>query len=304
MNQSETEKKYPVAIFELIPRNRQGSGFVREDTLKSDNPIRIIHPRNRVIINRSVVRVPSKRDPKVMVEETTRFIYGQEEIFVKAQEEMKISPNPNRDKITFINGLFTVPKDGAFVGLYEWFMTHAQNETNPNRIARLKPLFREIKPAQQAHDKNVPDFKVTKAMGIIMKLVKEKGGKYEYEEEAINNLANQFGVQADSPSQQVQALIAIAKTMPDHFLSEAEKGIQTVSIEIKHALQLRLIQIEGNVIAYNDGTKIKEFSNAQNTEAKKLSALGSYFQKVDGKEAYELFKQKLAAAKETSAAQV
>jgi hypothetical protein len=304
MKQSETESKYPVAIFELIPRNRNGSGFVREDTMKSDNPIRIIHPRNRVIINRSVVRVPSKKDPKTMIEETTRFIYGQEEIFVKNQEEMKIHPNPNRDKITFINGFLTVPKDGAFVGLYEWFMTHAQNETNPNRIKRLKPLFREIKPEKQAHDKNVPDFQVAKAMGLITKLVKEKNGSYEYDEEGINVIAAEFGVQADSPAQQVAALIAIAKATPVSFLEVAEKGVQTVSIEIKHALQLRLIQIEGNVIAYNDGTKIKEFSNAQNTEAKKLSALGSYFQKVDGKEAYELFKQKLAAAKETSAAQV
>lgn len=83
-------------------------------------------------------------------------------------------------------------------------------------------------------------------------------------------------------------------------MNAAKKGEQTVSIEIKHGLQLGLIKIDGSTIVYTEGENplISKFNNTLNTDEKKLAWLGSYFQKVEGKEAYELFKEKLAAAKE------
>lgn len=302
MEQNATEKKYPVAIFELIPVNSTGSGFVRTDTvnLPEDQQIRIIHPKNRVIMNESIVRVKNEEDG-TWDHVPTRYIYNQREIYKEKQEAKKMVTS-NRDKIVFINGFITMPKDGAYIGGYEFMMNHAQNESNPNRVESLQPIFREIKPEKQAQDKNVYDFQLGQCLGIINKLVKEKSGVYDYNEEDIDALAFQFGVAADSPAQKVASLIAFAKTKPDVFLETSKKSEQTVSIEIKHALQLNVIKIDGNAIVYTEGgSKIKSFSNAQNTNERKLSALGSYFQKEEGKEAYVLFKEKLLAAKEQTA---
>ncbi len=296
-----TQQKYPVAIFELIPISRTGSGFVREDTVNTADPIRIIHPKNRVIMNESIVRKPSEKTPGTFVNVPTRYIYNQEEIFVDKQDAEKMKTSI-RDKIVFINGFITVPKDGAFVGLYEFLKNHAQNASNPNRVESLQVVFKEIQPEKNAHDSNIHDYQLAEALGFIKKLVKEKGGEYEYDEDTIDVMCNTFGVYAESPSQKVSALITFAKSKPVDFLELAKKGQQTVNIEVKHALQLKLIRFEGNAAFYNEGEnpKIKSFSNVQNTEEKKILSLGAYFQKVEGKEAYELFKERLSAAKEAA----
>lgn len=302
-----SKPKYDVLILELIPESKNGSGFEREDTvnLPEDQKIRIIHPKNRVILNTSIIQQPSKNDPKVMVNVVTRVIYGQEEIIKTNQDEAKMTTSL-RDKIVFINGFRLVPNDGAFVGEYKWAKSHAQNESNPNRPLNaagnplLHPVFREVRPEKTAQDKNVFDLQVAQALGFINeKLVKQKGDEYIYNEDEIAVVASNFAISADSPAQIVSALIALAKAKPDVFLATAKSSEQTVMIEIKHALQLKLIAIDGHVIKYTEGENpaIRTFSNVQNTDEKKLAALGSYFQKVEGKEAYELFKQRLEAAK-------
>lgn len=302
--QTATEQKYPVAIFELIPINKIGSGFEREDTLNlpEEKKVRLIHPKRRVVMNESVIRKESEKHKGTFVNVPTRFMYNQEEILKDKQDAENLKVNLIMDKIVFINGLLTVPKDGAFVGLYEFLTTHAQNLSNPNRIESLQPVFKEIKPAEEAHDKNIYDLQMGEAMGIILKLAKENKGKYEYNEDAINTLCASLNVYAESTAQQVSALIAFAKAKPVDFLNAAKQGQQTVAIEIKHAMQLGLIKIDGTAIVYTDGGSIKKCAPAQNTEEKKLAGLGSFFQRVEGKEAYDLFKANLAAAKEAALA--
>lgn len=304
------KKNFDVLILELIPLSNEGSGFVREDTaeLPPDEQIRIIHPKNRVILNTSVISVPSEKTKGTFVNKVTRVIYNQEEIMKDVQDDAKMSTSI-RDKIVFINGFRVVPNDGAFVGEYKWAKSHAQNVDNPNRpmkadgSALLQPIFREVKPEKKAHDKNVYDLLLSQALGFINKeLVSQVKDGFEYKEEAIDAVAANFGIQGDTPAQKVSALIAFAKAKPETFLELAKNSEQTVSIEIKHALQLKLIKFEDGAAFYTEGEnpKIKTFSNVQNTDDKKASALGSYFQKTEGKEAYELFKARLDEAKVAS----
>lgn len=299
--------KFDVVILELIPFSQAGSGFVREDTveLPKEQQIRIMHPKNRVIMNTSVIRVESEKTPGTFVNVVTRAMYNQEEIIKDKQDEAKMTVSV-RDKIVFVNGFRTVPNDGAFVGEYKWLKNHAQNESNPNRPTKadgsplLQPVFREVRAEKKAHDENIYDLQLAQALGFINKeLVKQKGSDYEYNEDAIDTVAANFGIQGDSAAQKVSALIAFAKATPDTFLELAKNSEQTVSIEIKHAIQLKLIKIEEGAIFYTEGENplIKKFTNLQNSDQKKLEALGSYFQKQEGKEAYELFKEKLDAAK-------
>lgn len=303
--------KFDVVILELIPFSQSGSGFVREDTaeLPQDQQISIMHPKNRVIMNTSVIKVESEKTKGTYVNVVTRSMYNQEEIIKDKQDEAKMITSV-RDKIVFVNGFRTVPNDGAFVGEYKWIKSHAQNDSNPNKPLKadgsplLQPVFREVRAAAKAHDKNIYDLQLAQALGFINKeLVKQKGSEYEYNEEAIEAVGRNFAIQADSPSQKVASLIALAKADPQAFLNLAKNSEQTVTIEIKHAIQLGLIKIDGTAIVYAEGeTPIKKTAPAQTTDEKKLEGLGSYFLKVEGKEAYELFREKLAAAKEAALA--
>ena len=296
---------FDVLILELIPFSQSGSGFVREDTanLPEDQQITIMHPKNRVIMNTSIIRQETEKGSGVFINVETRALYNQQEIIKNKQDEAKMTPSL-RDKIVFKNGFRTVPNDGAFVGEYNWAKNHAQNESNPNRPLTadgnplLQPVFREVRAKAKAHDKNIYDFQLAQAMGILYKLVKEKAGKYEYQEEEIDAVCQNFEVQADSPEQKWRSLVELAKAEPGVFLKAAKTIEQTVAIEIKHALQLNVIAIDGLVVKYtDDNSAIKTYSNVQNTDDKKLTALGKFYQSAEGKEAYELFKAKLEAAK-------
>jgi hypothetical protein len=301
-----TKSKYPVAIFELIPHSKNGANFVREDTIGTANPVVLNQPKNRVIMSESVIKVESKEEKGVFVNVPTRYVYNQEVILKSKQDDMGILPNPKTDKIIFINGLLTVPKDGAFVGLYNLLKTHAQNLTNPDRPVNLdgeplfQPIFREIKPAEDANESNFDEFMIVEAVGYIKGLVTEKGGKYIYNEERIDALTSLFGVYGESVEQKTTALIAYAKADPQGFLVKAKANEQVMNIEVQHALKLGVISFEGNTVIYPGEIpeKIKSFGGREMSEAKKISALANYFSIVDGKDAYMVFKAKLLSAKE------
>ena len=295
----------PVAIFELIPHSSQGAGFVREDTIGTPNPIRIIHPKTRVIMNTSVVRAESEKTPGTFVNIPIRHIYGQETILQKQQEAENMTTS-TRDKIIFINGFLTVTRDGANVGLYDFLMANAQNITNENRVdngGTITPVFRQVKAEENAGKQNHIEFKQTEAIAYISKLVKKlDDGSFEYDEDGIDILCGTHGIHAAGSGQKINALIAFAKTDPDAFLAEAKTSEQKMFIEIKHALALKVISMEGTIIAYADNTPIKKLSNAQNTDEKKVNALAAFFSKVENRDAYDLFQQKLAEAKELAIA--
>lgn len=302
-----TTDKYPVAIFELIPNSKNGSGFVREDTLNSKDPIRILHPMNRVIQNTSIVSElsddPELKKEKIYVDVPIRYVYGSAVIKKTDQEKANVNLNPQMSSIVFKNGLLTVPKDGPFVGLYVFMTSHAQNETNPNRVKRLPAIFREIKPAADAHDNNVFEFQQVEALSYIKALVDQKEGKYVYNEDRIDVLSVIFNVFAESPAQKVTALMAYAKLKPADFLEKAKASEQTMLIEIDHGLKLEVISFEGQTAIFKKlNRKIKEFTSAKNEDALR-KALADYFGTQSGKENYGVFKAELAAAKEAKLTQ-
>ncbi len=303
------KSKYPVAIFELIPASANGANFVREDTIGTQNPVVLVHPKNRVIMSESIISVESETEKGVHINVPTRYIYNQEIILKNKQEERGILPNPKTDKPVFINGLLTVPKNGGYVGLYNFMTTHAQNASNENvpkdldGNAILQPIFREIKPAEDAHENNFNEFLIVEAIGYIKALVTEKNGKYIYNEERLDVLGKLFNVYSESHAQLTTALIAYAKLQPKIFLEKAKANEQTVLIEVNHGLILKVISFEGSTAVYvGKNLKIKEFPQAKTDDAKK-EALANYFSTVDGKEAYELYKAELSAAKQANVSQ-
>jgi len=302
-----TTEKYPVAIFELIPSSKNGANFIREDTINSKEPIRILHPKNRVIQNTSIVKElsedPKLKKDKIYVDVPIRYVYGSPVIRKDLQESAGIKPNPQMDSIVFKNGLLTVPKDGPWVGLYEYMTSHAQNETNPNRIERLPVIFREIKPAEDAHNDNRFEFEQVEALSYIKTMVTEKEGKYVYNEDRIDVLSVIFNVSGESPEQKVAALIAYAKLMPKEFLDKAKASEQTMLIEIDHGLKLEVISFEGQTAIFvRMKRKIKEFTSAKNEDALR-KALADHFGSQSGAENYQVFKAELAAAKEAKLSQ-
>lgn len=303
-----TASKYPVAIFELISASAIGAGFVREDTINSKDPVYIVHPKNRVIMSESVVPRESETEKGVFVNVPTRYIYGSPIILKEEQDQKGVKPNPMTDKINFINGFITVPKNGAYVGLYNMLKSHAQNLSNPEAPKDLDgnfiltPIFREIKPAEDAENTSLSEFLKSESVMYIRQFVNEKGGHYTYNEERIEALAVLFGVYGETVQQKTEALVAFAKTDPQIFLTKAKANEQTVLIEISHAIRLKVISFEGSSAVYvpepgEQPTKIKTFTG-RISEDNMPNKLADYFGTVDGKQAYDLFKAKLDAAKQ------
>lgn len=297
-----SQSKYPIATFELLPHG--GSGFFREDTLRTATPIEIIYPKNRSLINRSVVP-KFDEETKAYINVETRYIYNQPIILRAEQDKKNIKPNPRMDRIEFKNGILTVPKNGATVGLYEFLTNHAQNVTNEKRLDYLKPIFREIKPAENAQSINEVEFLRAEAIMYIKQFVSKKGeNSYQFQEERINALADQFGVVAETPEEKVKGLTHFAYLKPEYFLTEAKKTEQITVIEVSHGIKLKVIEFSGNTAMYvNKNIKIKSFAGNLSSDEKKMAALANYFQTNDGKEAYELFRAELSAAKEANLSQ-
>ncbi len=129
-------------------------------------------------------------------------------------------------------------------------------------------------------------------------MTERANGKYTYDENRIDALCNQFNVAGASYSAKIEGLLYFAKTQPKHFLTEAKKSEQIAVIEITHGLKLKVISFEGNTAVYiQKKEKIKSFTGNLSDE-KKVIALANYFMSVDGKDAYNLFKAELSAAKE------
>ena len=199
--------------------------------------------------------------------------------------------------------MLTVPCDGPFVGLYHFLKEHAQNESNPNRIESMQPVFREVMAEKNAETQNIDDFLISEAIMYIRQFVKEGKGGYEYDEPRIDTLCKLFNVQADGYGQKVTALTAVAKQKPQFFLKEAKASEQTLVIEVSHMVKLGVIEFAGTaVVLKSKGTKLKELGDGvKNNEKEKIEATAAWLGTQVAEKEYELLKAELAAAKAENA---
>lgn len=241
MATSKTEQGHPIAIFELV--DRQKSGFILEGTERSANPIHLDGPSWQFIVPTSRIELPNGEYRAI------RYIKGAKTIFVDEQKEKGIEPNAKRDRILFPGTQLTVVRKGDDIGLYD-YLTQCefceQAESKPNG-SNQNVRFREIRPVEIAK-KDVSNLKFElQSQKILSEIYAEKDGGFEYDVNRLHMIATILGVDKSQSNDEIMQDVALyAKTAPEHFCSTIANKQVEVAAEIKDAIALNVLAIEGN----------------------------------------------------------
>lgn len=301
----EVKEKVPTIYIELC--DRRPSGFILDGTAGTKHQQELDSPTARFIPNIGYRRIWQKetiggKEVKTPKNEKIRWIKNEDEISFDKQIARGIIPHKvsKEDKIIIEKGNFSIAREGAYVGLYDYIMDVYYNKSNPDRSQNADAIYRVIELGKDEEEMNEMDFMIADAINFVRKLVTKTGAKsYKYDEEKIDSLCQIFLVYAETPSGKVEALMGHAKYDPKGFLEKATKIIQTKVTEISHALQLGVIVIKGNTVQYANKDKIIATLGTGNiSHENKINKLADLFGTPDFKAAYEEFQIELEVAKE------
>jgi hypothetical protein len=227
------------AVVIYVLTDQAPSGFIKEGTEKTDNPVHLTAPKS--------YRLPPT-STRVAIEDgvrkfkKTRWIKGHDEIDVEVQDKAKVLPNPTEDLIWFENGILQVRKDGGDLGLYRFLSTHAHNETNKDRPASAgKPIFRELRNADVAEKKIAQMDERAEAMGLVQDLATKIEGGFHYNSGRLDFYATLFGLQALSNPERIDALYQLAVKEPKRIIQTIGDAVGTIRAELAHAVELGVI---------------------------------------------------------------
>lgn len=246
MATSQTSQGYPIAVFELI--DRQKSGFILEGTERTGNPIHLDGPSWQYILPHSRIQQPDGTYRAI------RYVANADTIFVDEQKERGIEFNAKRDRILFEGVQKTVTRRGNTIGLYDFLTQCEYCQQAPNRPTddngtpmEANVRFKEIRPVEIAR-KDVSFLKFDlQAQKILSEIYAEKDGKFEYDTNRLRMIATILGVDKTQSDDEVMQDVAIyAKTNAEHFCTTIANKQVEVQAEIKDAIAFGVLVFEGN----------------------------------------------------------
>lgn len=299
------KEKVPTIYIEL--KDKRPSGFILDGTLGTKHEVELDSPVARFIPNfgyrrKWVEETVNGKKVKTPINEAIRWIKNETEISVEKQKSAGIVPHrvSKEDKIIIEKGNFSIAREGAYIGLYDYLTQVFYNGTNPERSLGADAIYNVIELGKEEEETNEMDFMIADAINFVRKLVSKIGDKkYKYDEEKINALCEIFLVYAETMPGKVEALMQHAKYDPKTFLDKATKLIQTKVTEVSHALQLGVIVFKDNTVMYANKDKvIATLGTAKISHDSKINKLADLFGTPDFKATYEEFQMELEVAKE------
>src|SRR4029077_13327151 len=127
--------------------DQRDSGWVLDGTAGTKNETRLTCPSAEFIPSRGFRLVKGKNPQSGKEEwynEEIRYIKNQRVLSVAEQNARGIRPSRNRvdDKIIIKGGNFSVTREGAFIGLYDYLVDVFYNGSNPDRPASAKAIYK------------------------------------------------------------------------------------------------------------------------------------------------------------------
>jgi len=223
---------------------------------------------------------------------------------IKVQDQIKEGYEKSRisttDAISITKGKALIKREGD-IALFDYLKNVYYNQKAPNRPKSAKALYTVVEVEQKVNAVNEVKFIQAKAISYVEGLcLKGANGSYRYKENEIDNLLtalNVFG--GDNYSEKINVLTREAEQKPENFLNVATALKSTVATEIAHALELNVIQFEGNTAQYVDGKQIVGTVPAEfKAQNKKIEALAEMLKTPEYAQAYQDLKAKLEIAEE------
>lgn len=293
--------KPPVIFLELC--EKRNSGFVKQGTDGTAFHEELNCPNISWIPNRGLGSVKEIHNGvETMVYKELRWMKHCDTIDFNEQEKRGFKPNFHEDKIPFEKGFATVVRDGGTIWLYDYVVGVCWNKSNPDRPVGADAIYQVMQLDKQAEEINEGDIEMADAIQLVSSLRLKTGSKetpFKYNEERLSALCSIFQVFAETPAQQLYALMSLAKAKPRWFLDLAVKFEQTILTEVSHALELKVIMFDGNTSVYCEGDEIiRNFGAGNYKHEKKIELLADYLKTSEATEALTKLRAKVAVAKD------
>lgn len=322
------QELYPTLKISLC--DQKGSGFFREDTIGTPNPIEKTCPGSFFLPTRGgesirYVSIDENRKRKVIPREDAlrmlqnkeagheniipekyevAYIKGCPEISVQWQKENNWQPSvdPHSDVIMIEDGYaeFEYSNDPV---KYRYVLELMWNRDLPHRIEKVQPMYYVVKEAEAKHESVEFIFDKADALAEWQKLViKGTGGKPNtYNEEKINAYCGLLGVSGSNTAGKLLSLHEKLLADPSGFVTKIKAYSEEVITDISHALDLKLLKFEGNnAIFFDNGSGNAKSIELPGTGSKgsKMEKLGVILRSAEFKELYVMLKNQIQLSKE------
>jgi hypothetical protein len=296
------KEKPPVKYYEIV--DKKPSGFIMDGTGGTPYQQELTAPSIQWVSAQAKTCIKTKNDQGVETKHYVeiRYINGCDSIIPEEQEKRGFFPKRLMDKIPIENGFVTVERDGNTIGLYDYLEKAFWNQDNPDRPETANARYREVKMDKKAEVLLDEDQLMTEAKSIVYSLRVNTGNKntpYRYNEDRIDTICKLVNVWDQSPETKLVKLLKVAIQTPRDFLEIVTKSEQTIITEISHALEMNVINFDGNTAQFSEGNKVLKALGSGNMRADaKIEKLGEWLGTDEGNPSLTELRAKLELAKE------
>ncbi len=296
------KEKAQVKYYEIV--DRKPSGFIMDGTGGTPYQQELTSPSIQWVsaLGKTCVKSKDEKGNTVNHFVEIRFINGCDSIIPAEQKDRGFEPKRLSDKIPIENGFMTVVRDGNTIGLYDYLEKAFWNLDNPDRPDTADARYREVKMDQKAEALLDGEELVTQAKMIVFSLRRNTGNAkvpYQYDNERIDSICRLVNVWDQSNETKLVKLMKVAIENPKDFIDIVEKTEQTIITEISHALEMNVINFDGNTAQFTEGNKIIHALGAGNFKPDvKMEKLAAWLGTETGTPLLTELRAKLELAKE------
>jgi hypothetical protein len=278
-------------VFEFSVKRKNKSGFIREDTRNSANPISIDSPRTFILMPTSKHYLGTGHGYAI-----TQYIPNANTIFVDDYiDEKGVSKKGLKSQgydlefhrkatppISFSGGtgLLDLRKYDSDPALVAFINAHELNDESPagkqkQRLLVTTHKFKPLRKEEKAQKKAL-SFDVQEAVVDILRAVRTRNadGTYTYNEELLNSYLRILGIipenkyGANENAQKFVELHGLSTTSPEQFIQVISQGLKDVEMVLAKAFSAEIIKISsiGIDLAIGEAKNIYTFKEKVETE--------------------------------------
>lgn len=317
-----TETLYPT--LKISVSNQQASGYFREDTIRSANPIQKTGPgsfyipsegngirfvqvkdnKRKILDSKEAIAILTEKKPghDSIVPESypIRYIKNCPSIDMEWQKQHAWVPSfdPKGDQILVIDTYkeLSYSEDPS---LYNYLKAIMWNASLPYRQEHITPLFYEVQDNLKATVDIDRELILKDALEEWSKLFTKTAAGNVPNVDKVNGLSVLLNVHGKNPTEKIHALLLKAKTDPANYLLKAKVYEEEVITDVSHAISLGVISIQGHTAIFTFNNKRVDLSSI--TSGSKNSVpekLGEALKSEEHKELYVQLKNHIQIAKE------
>lgn len=288
--------KAKAPVLYITVADQRPSGFIKQGTENTPHQEELTGPK--------VLWIPSegfkaRMEDGIRYNVPIRYIKNCDTIDPVEQEKRGFKPHKTGDKIKIENTNTSVTREGSEVSLYDYLSVVYYNGSAPNRPEDADKLFDEIKLDVKATHINENEFVQSDALQLVKSLQTKTKTGYIYAEERIDAICSLLNVPfSESYEQKMFQLVQRAKFDSLNFITLVTQFEQTITTEVSHALQMKVVEFDGQSAQFSEDKKvIMAFQETKLKPEQKAELLSNFLKQQDSAGVLTELRAKLEVAK-------